>query len=277
MSKLFIAADIEGVAGVVSLDQLGPKEFDWQPARLWMTNEVAAAAQAGLDAGYDEVLIADGHGNALNILPDKLPRGTRLIRSWPRPYLQMQGVEQDGVDACMQVGFHAAARASGEGVLAHTYHGGLFAELRLNGKPVPEAYLNAALAGEMGVPTILITGDDIACAELAADIPDIEACVVKTAIGWKSAASVPPAESAEMVGKAAARAIARRNEIAPLKLEGPFELDFVFLNRVSASLLGLLPCFEVLDLFTARYRCATMAEAMKAISFAIFFPRGVLG
>lgn len=63
MRKLFIA-DIEGVAGVASLDQLGPKEIEWGPARTWMTNEVASAANAALASGYDEVLIADGHGNA---------------------------------------------------------------------------------------------------------------------------------------------------------------------------------------------------------------------
>jgi D-amino peptidase len=277
MRRLFIAADIEGIAGVANLDQLGPKEFEWPSARAWMTSEVAAAAEAGLSAGYDEVLIADGHGNAQNILPDRLPARTRLIRSWPRPLLQMQGIEQEGVDACLQIGFHAAARSAGNGVLAHTYHGGLFAELRLNGHPFPEAWFNAALAGEYGVPTILITGDDAACDELSASIPGIETCAVKSSIGWKSAASVTPQEGARMVGEAAARAIARRHEIAPFRVEGPYELEIEFSNRVSSGLLGLLPCFETVDPFVARFRCARIEEAMKAVSFAIFYPRGILG
>lgn len=275
MRKLFIAADIEGVAGVASLDQLGPKEIEWGPARTWMTNEVASAANAALASGYDEVLIADGHGNALNILPDGLPPNTRLIRSWPRPFLQMQGVEEVGVEACVMIGFHGSATGP-SGVLAHTYHGGLFAELRLNGVAFSEAYFNAALAGELGVPTLLVTGDDAACAQIASACPEIETCAVKTSIGWRSASSVSPSEGARLVGEATSRAIARRSSIRPFRVGGPYELDLRFSNRVSAELLGLLPCFEAIDPFTARFRCNTIAEAMRAVSFAIFYPRGVL-
>jgi D-amino peptidase len=240
-----------------------------------MTAEVAAAAQAGLDAGYDEVLIADGHGNALNLLPDALPARTRLIRSWPRPLLQMQGVEQAGIDACLMVGFHGSARGEA-GVLAHTYHSGLFAELKLNGVSASETYINAALAGSLGVPTLLVTGDDAVCAEMRVHVPQIDTCAVKNAISWKSADSVSPAEGARLVGEAAAAALARRDSIAPFALEAPYELEIHFNNRVSAALLDLLPCFEADGPFRVTFRADTMTEIMKAISFAIFYPRGVL-
>ena len=275
MKRLFIATDIEGIAGVASIDQLGPKEFEWTAARGWMTAEVAAAAQAGLDAGYEEVLIADGHGNALNLLPDGLPERTRLIRSWPRPLLQMQGVEQPGIDACLMVGFHGSARGEA-GVLAHTYHSGLFAELKLNGVSASETYINAALAGSLGVPTLLVTGDDAVCAEMRAHAPQIDTCAVKNASSWKSADSVSPAHGARLVGEAAAAALARRDAIAPFVLEAPYELEIHFNNRVSASLLDLLPCFEAHDPFRVTFRAATIIEIMKAISFAIFYPRGIL-
>ena len=273
--RLFIAADIEGVAGVASVDQLGPKEFEWQAARGWMTAEVAAAASAALRLGYDEVVVADGHGNALNILPDGLPERTRLIRSWPRPLLQMEGVDLEGVDACLMIGFHGAATGP-SGVLAHTYHGGLFAELKLNGVAFSEAYLNAALAGEFGVPTLLITGDDAACAELRNAIPEVETCVLKRAISWKSAESMSPKEGAAAVAAATERALARRAQIAPFKLKPPYELEMRFTNRISALLLDWLPCFEATDPFTARLRAPTIEAVMKAIGFVLFFPRGIL-
>lgn len=275
MRRLFIAADIEGVAGVASVDQLGPKEFEWQAARGWMTAEVAAAATVALDAGYDEVIIADGHGNALNILPDGLPPRTRLIRSWPRPLLQMEGVDLEGVDACLMIGFHGSATGPG-GVLAHTYHGGLFAELRLNGVAFSEAYLNAALAGERGVPTLLITGDDAACLQLREAIPAIETCILKRSISWKSAESISPREGAAAVAAATGRALARHAEIPPFRLTPPFELEMRFTNRVSAGLLDWLPCFSAADPFTARFTAGSIEDVMKAISFAIFYPRGVL-
>lgn len=273
--SLFIAVDIEGISGVASPDQLGPGQFEWQKARDWMTAEAAAAARAGLDAGFDEVIVADGHGNAQNILPDGMPDRTRLVRGWPRPLLQMDGVEEESVAACMMIGFHGAARGP-RGVLAHTYHGGLFVELRLNGIACSEAYLNAALAGECGVPTLLVTGDDAVCSEMQAFAPYIDTCAVKRAISWKSVSGLSPQEGAARVGAAATAALARRGDIPPFRVAGPYELDIVFTNRVSAELLGLLPCFSVLDPFTARFSAPTMRAVMQAISFAIFYPRAVL-
>ena len=81
MKKFFISADIEGIAGVSTLDQMGPEKFEYGLARKWMTEEVASAARTALTSGYDEVIIGDGHGNAQNILIDDLPEEAKLIRA----------------------------------------------------------------------------------------------------------------------------------------------------------------------------------------------------
>ena len=41
--RIYISADIEGVAGVVSRDNLAPGRFEYEPARDWMTDAVLAA------------------------------------------------------------------------------------------------------------------------------------------------------------------------------------------------------------------------------------------
>ncbi|MEM6748738.1 MAG: M55 family metallopeptidase, partial [Pseudomonadota bacterium] len=46
--KVFISADIEGVAGVVSWDQTRRQGYEYDRACGWMTGEVAAACQAAL-------------------------------------------------------------------------------------------------------------------------------------------------------------------------------------------------------------------------------------
>lgn len=275
MKRLFIAADIEGVAGVAGLEHLGPKGVEWASARAWMTAEVSAAARVALESGYDEVIVADGHGNALNVLPDALPARTRLVRAWPRTLLQMEGIDAPGVDACFMLGFHGAASAP-SGFLSHTYHGGLFADLRLNDVSASEPYINAALAGELGVPTLLITGDDAACSQLRKAMPAIEQCIVKESCSWSSASSVRPEESAQLIAAAAERALKRPRPDCTLKLRPPFILDMEFKNRVTAGLLGQLPCFETIGAGVARFRAATMRDVMRAISFVVFFPRGEL-
>ena len=44
------------------------------------------------------------------------------------------------------------------GVRAHTMSSANFADVRLSGRSVPEAGLNAAIAGHFGVPVVLVTG-----------------------------------------------------------------------------------------------------------------------
>ncbi len=82
--RIYISADIEGVAGVAGADQTTTRGSEFSLARKWMTREVIAAAQAVRDAGAEQVVVADGHGTAQNILIDELPDYVRLIRAWPR-------------------------------------------------------------------------------------------------------------------------------------------------------------------------------------------------
>jgi len=91
--RIYISADIEGIAGVVTREHTRPEGFEYQSARIWMTDSVAAAANAAFAAGASEVVISDSHGNAQNLLLDRLPRAVQVVRSWPRPLSMMQGME----------------------------------------------------------------------------------------------------------------------------------------------------------------------------------------
>ena len=66
--KIFISADMEGVVGAVTGEQLGPSGFEYQRFREFMTAEVNAAIQAARKAGATEILVADSHGNGQNLL-----------------------------------------------------------------------------------------------------------------------------------------------------------------------------------------------------------------
>lgn len=272
MRRLFISADMEGIAGVASIDQLVPGHFEWEAARGWMTAEVAAAASAALERGYDEVVIADGHGNAQNLLPDRLPERCRLVRSWPRPLGQMQGAELPGVDAAMFIGFHAGAR-SGAGTLAHSFNGNLFADVRLGGESRSEAYILAALAGELGIPVILVSGDDALCHQTGAFLPGVEACAVKQHVAWSSVITVSPQEGARMVGEAARRALDRARP-APLRLDGPHCLEILFTHPITAELASLLPGFEQTGQQSVQASFPTMRALVEMIGFLGSYPKG---
>jgi D-amino peptidase len=249
--RIFICADIEGIAGVVSREHQFPDGIEWQSARAWMTDSVAAAAEAAFEAGATEVVVADSHGQAHNLLLDRLRPEIQVVRGHPRPLSMMQGIEAGPYDGCFFVGHHSGGMYP-RGILAHTFRSSSLREIRLNGTAVPEATINAALAGHFGVPVLLVTGDDACIEEASAILPGIEGLIVKWAHSLRSARTLTPAASYPMIQAAARRALARRHEIQPYVMAGPITLDVSYLYRQPVEYAALLDCVERLDAFTIR-------------------------
>ena len=161
--KVYISADMEGVAGVVSGDQLSPSAFEYERFRGFMTAEVLAAIQGARDAGATSIVVSDSHGNGENILIERLPDDVTLVRSWPRPLMMMQGIDSS-FSAAVFIGYHASTTNT-VGVRAHTISSALLTRVELNGVAVPEAGINAAIAAHFGVPVVMVSGDEAAVTE----------------------------------------------------------------------------------------------------------------
>jgi D-amino peptidase len=155
--RVYVSADLEGVAGVVSPQQTRVEGFEFALARRWMTHEVVAACEAARAAGAVEVIVSDSHGTGQNLLLDELPAYVRVARNWPRPLGMMQGIEVGAYAGAILLGHHAGAHHD-RGVLAHTLHSRMIQSLALNGRPASEIVLAAATAGHYGVPVVLVTG-----------------------------------------------------------------------------------------------------------------------
>jgi D-amino peptidase len=188
--KIYISADMEGVVGAVTGEQLGPGGFEYERFRQFMTDEVNAAIDAARAAGATEFLVSDSHGNGQNLLIEQLPDDVMIVRSWPRPLGMMEGIDET-FDGVIFIGYHAST-ANTRGVRAHTMSSANITGLRLNGIEMTEGSMNAAIAGHFGVPVILVSGDDAAVAENQVIIGDIEGAVVKWAKGFHSAQTLTP-------------------------------------------------------------------------------------
>src|SRR6059058_307792 len=158
--KVYISADMEGITGVASADQLAPASFEYGRAREWMTAEVLAAIQGARDAGATEFVVSDSHGNGESLLIDRFPSDVpiHIVRSFPRPLGMMEGIDPSFA-AVIFVGYHAST-SSTTGVRAHTMSSALLTRIALNGTSMSEAGINAAIAAHYGVPVVMITGDD---------------------------------------------------------------------------------------------------------------------
>lgn len=266
--RIYISADIEGIAGVVSREHTRPEGFEYQSARIWMTDSVAAAARAAYASGATEVVISDSHGNAQNLLLDRLPREVELVRSWPRPLSMMQGIEHGTYQGALFIGYHAGA-TNPHGILAHTFRSASLREVRVNGTAVPEAGINAAIAGHFGVPVLLVSGDDVTIAETREFLPDIEPVTVKWAHSRLSARTLTPDVSYELIEQGVTRAMARHREIAPYRIAGPIELDVGFLYRQPVEYLAMLKGMTRLDAFTIRYVADDILDLQRFLVFAL--------
>ena len=163
--KIYISADMEGVVGAVSADQLSPGGFEYQRFREFMTAEVNAAIEAAFEAGATEIVVSDSHGNAQNLLIEKLPKNILLVRGFPRPLVMMQGIDET-FDGVIFLGYHSST-TNPEGVRAHTMSSARLADVRLNDISMTEGGFNAAIAGHFDVPVIMVSGDDAAVEEVS--------------------------------------------------------------------------------------------------------------
>lgn len=263
--KIYISADMEGVVGVVTGDQLGPSGFEYGRFREFMTREVLAAIDAAKAAGATEVLVSDSHGNGENILIEMLPEDVMIVRSWPRPLMMMQGIDET-FDAAIFLGYHSGTHNTA-GVRAHTISSARLADVRLNGRSVPEAGISAAIAGHFGVPVIMISGDDAAVAEAQELIGDIEGAVVKWNYGFHSARTLTPAAAYKLIGAKVTAAIARLDSFEPFVMSVPVTLDVRFKSYRPAQVMSYLPIVEQVDSHTIRYIGNTIVDISKFIEF----------
>jgi len=249
--KLFVSVDMEGIAGVVTGEQLGPGGFEYERFRRFTTEEVLAVIRGARATGVTEFLVADAHGNGQNLLLELFPADVQVIRSWPRPLGMMEGIDST-FDAAVFVGYHAGT-TNPDGVRAHTFSSARLTDVRLNGRSVPEGGVNAAIAGYFGVPVILVTGDAAAVAEVRSVVGDIEGAVVKWPVSFHSARTLTPQAATALIEERTRAALARVGTIRPHVLSGPVTLDVSFKHYQPSQLLALLPGVERTDAHSIRY------------------------
>lgn len=271
--KIYISVDMEGVVGVVSGDQLSPTAFEYQRFREFMTNETNAAIEAAFSAGATEVVISDSHGNAENLLIEKLPKNVTLVRGFPRPLEMMEGID-DTFAGVIFLGYHAST-TNPQGVRAHTFSSARLADVRLNNVPVTEGSFNAAVAGHFNVPVIMVSGDDAAVKEVTAALGPIEGAVVKWNYGFHSAKTMMPEAAYDLIREKVKTAVGRIKDFKPYKVKTPVQLDVRFKNYRPSELLSYLSIVERIDSHTIRFMGKDMIETSKFVAFMTNYEPGL--
>ena len=271
--KIYISVDMEGVVGAVTANQLTPAGFEYERFREFMTQEANTAIEAAFAAGATEVTVSDSHGNAENLLIEKLPKNVLLVRGFPRPLEMMQGIDET-FDGAIFIGYHAST-TNPQGVRAHTFSSARLADVRLNDVSMSEGSFNAAIAGHFNVPVIMVSGDDAAVKEVTAAVGDIEGAVVKWNYGFHSAKTMMPDAAYALIREKVKNAVGRIKDFRPYKVKEPVRLDVRFKNYRPSEVLSYLPIVERTDAHSIRFVGKDMIEVSKFMEFITTYEPGL--
>jgi D-amino peptidase len=263
--KVHISVDMEGIAGVVTGDQLGPQGFEYGRFREFMTREALAAVTAAKESGATEIVVADAHGNGENLLVEQFPPDVKIVRSWPRRLQMMGGIDQS-FDAAIFIGYHAST-SNPTGVRAHTFSSATLTRVTLNGVDMSEGSWNAAIAGHFNVPVVMVSGDDAAIAEVRKIAGPMEAVESKKTLGFHSALTLTPAAVQAQIGPAVKAGLSRRTALTPYRPQGAIVVEVTFKHYLPAEVLSYLPMFERSSAHSVRFRAKDMPEAAAVMEF----------
>ena len=219
--KVFISVDMEGISGVVTGSEVNSSGPHYQYFRELTTLEANAAVEGALAAGATEIVVRDGHGSKTNIIPDLLHKEAKLLRGvTARPENMMLGLDET-FDAVIFIGYHAKAGTE-DGILAHTSTGNVI-DLSINGVSFPEAAYNAVMAGNLGIPVVLVAGDNWICEQATALFGNI--ATVETKVGMDTAElGLHPEVVREMIRTRTTSALSDLDRFEPYRMEPPYEM-----------------------------------------------------
>jgi len=225
--KIYIFADMEGISGISGSEFVSSSGRLHPEGRRYYTADINACAEGCVQAGADRVLARDGHAAGNYALWDELHPKVELIQG-AGGGRRLPGVEE--CDGLILLGYHAMA-GTRNALLEHTYSSGRFQNVWLNGRPVGETGIDAGIAGEQGIPTILVTGDDRVCREAEEWVPGVVTCQVKTSLACQGARLLPREEAHDLIRRAAAEAVGKIGDIAPVRVEKPVTMRLEMIER----------------------------------------------
>ena len=253
---VFLVTDAEGVGGVCRQDQTDPKD---QEMRQLLTGEVNAAVDGFLAGGVDEVTVWDGHDGSQTLSTLTIHPKARLVMGALGASMMMER-HFSGV---AYVGQHSRANVRG-GIMAHSYSSLGIQNMLLNGKPVGEIDVIAAMAGHFGTPVIMLSGDQAAANELHEIVPSAELAVVKEGIGRYTCVSLSASAARDAIREAARRSVSKIGSIKPYNVSAPVTLQVEYTTRNSLPIDSEIRAgAEVLDDRTIRFRGQDILEAWR--------------
>jgi len=265
--KVYILTDLEGVSCVVREEQTGPsggREYD--EACLLLTRDINAAVDGALEGGATEIVVNDLHGAraGFNLIHEELHKGAKYITGGPRP-CRLAGIDKS-FNVAFMVGYHAMAGTQAA-VLEHTMSTRVIVNAYINGRRVGEIGIDASMLGYFGVPVALVTGCKRAVEEAQSLLGGVEGVIVKEGLSRNFAICLPPAETRDLIRKAAKKAVQRAADLKPFTIDTPVTVKIEYSHPNYADLQTRTPGVERVDARTVRCQGEDLLEVMRRVGW----------
>lgn len=264
--KVFISADMEGLATTSTWGDCEPENPAYPRQIQEMTDEVLAACEGAFNAGATEVVVRDAHHNATNIDPFRMPPRVKLLRGWTgHPYQMVDGIDST-FDAAMFIGYHSPAGAPGN-PLSHTISGRQM-YLRLNGRDASEFMLHSYVCALEGVPCVFLSGDKALC-ELDGSLhPKLVTLPVKECNGGITCV-YSLAEVHDAIRQQVEKALRQDLSDAAITLPEHFKLEIGYKEHTKAQKVSYYPGVRRVSATEVVFETDNYFEVKQALSWII--------
>jgi D-amino peptidase len=237
--RAMLWCDMEGVACIEDWGQVNGGGGLYEQGRALFTEEVNAAVRGCKRAGVDEIIVQDCHGaggvfSFRSLIPERLEPGAQYVfgHAWARYVAPFER----GVDANLFVAAHARA-GTPNGVLSHTISTEAWYEATINGQPVGESGILAAVAGSWDSPGVFVSGDEATVKEVTDLLgPKVVGATVKWGLGHYSARNLTPVEARQLIEEQVYRCMTARDFPPPYKPDPPvtFRVELATIDQATA-------------------------------------------
>lgn len=219
--RFLIMTDIEGVTGVTTF----PQAENSQLGRDMLMHDLLAVIEGIRFHEHHEIVVYDMHTDGRNVDLSQLPEDITVVMGKPIDGNLYRGVG-NAFDGLFLVGLHTMINAKGA-LLAHSYLRE-YDSIHINGELMGEIGVEAALAGEQGIPLVFVSGDNLGCKEAEELIPGIVTAAVKKSLDEAQAICLTPAATQKILAEAAEKAVEKAKSIRPKETAVPVTIHIQF-------------------------------------------------
>jgi D-amino peptidase len=245
--RIYIHTDLEGVSGVGRGEMVPTESEDYRHCCEMLMGDLNAAIDGAFEGGAEHVTVLDSHGSGGFVRELLDPRAEEDLK----PNKKWWGIMDDSFDATFFIGAHAMAGTMC-GFLDHTQSSASWFEYSINGRPMGELGQWALVAGNWGLPLVMVAGDEAACLEATRFFDPCRIAAVKRGLSRQRAECYDLEEARARIRRAAKEAIAIIPDAKPFAPNKPMEILLTFTRADYADSAATHPGVERIDARTVR-------------------------